>query len=293
MSEHLHFLARLDLAPDADARAIRRAYARELKLIDQETDAAGFQSLREAYDEALFWESRRAAAPQPETESAPQHVQQQVPQQEMQEMQAMAAAVFEHFRQRCAALVAGRATQSDVPWQQILRASMEDQRLVNIVARELFEQLVADWLAQGWQPGNEALFPAATKVFNWNDDRRRVQALGRAGHLLDTAINEYQIFISQDDDELLKLVKRLRQPKPPSTREMVRQAAALHVLTSRFPTWLRLVVSADHVIRWRDMERALPGWRRKLTYTGWGHRTYKPRPQPTAHRWGRAPRHRP
>ena len=296
MSKHLHFLARLDLAPDADARAIRRAYARELKLIDQETDAAGFQSLREAYDAALSWESRRGEMPEEQAEPAATIVEDdasdapppdQAPQQALQqEMHALAAAVFEHFRQRCAALVAGRATQSDVPWRQILHASLEDQRLVNIVARELFEQLVADWLVQGWQPGNEALFPAATKVFHWSDDRRRVQALGRAGHVLDAAIDEYEIFVTQDDDELLQLVKRLRQPKRPSAREIALNAAAMEMLVSRFPTWLGLVVSAEHVLRWRDMERALPGWRRKLTFAGWGRRIYNAGPQQSGASWG-------
>ncbi|WP_167094349.1 TonB C-terminal domain-containing protein [Massilia frigida] len=49
------FLARLGLDRSADERAIRRAYARQLKQINQETESDRFQILRSDYESALAW----------------------------------------------------------------------------------------------------------------------------------------------------------------------------------------------------------------------------------------------
>jgi hypothetical protein len=63
MSRALH---ELGLGPDADERAVKRAYAARLKTTRPDTDPEGFQSLNAAYQAALAWvRSRSNVAPTP------------------------------------------------------------------------------------------------------------------------------------------------------------------------------------------------------------------------------------
>ncbi len=54
----LHALRFLGLGPDADERAIKRAYAARLKTTRPDEDPEGFQRLNEAYQAALAWRQR-------------------------------------------------------------------------------------------------------------------------------------------------------------------------------------------------------------------------------------------
>ncbi|HWW68882.1 MAG TPA: tetratricopeptide repeat protein, partial [Duganella sp.] len=109
------------------------------------------------------------------------------------------------------------------------------------------------------------------KTFDWAGDRRRVFSLGRSGAMLDAAIDERATFDLQPDaqrEQQRRLIERLRDSKPPGTRELVRNSATLETLIARFPTWLALVTSVDNIVRWREKNDKLPSWRRKLTFTG-------------------------
>jgi tetratricopeptide (TPR) repeat protein len=280
------YLQRLSISADADERSIRRAYARELKAIDQEADPAGFQTLREAYDEALYWVRYRASefhgelaeqTAQPDLEpraatTPPADEDMPAQQQFADDQEAMAGALFAEFLERSGRISDERPAIEDAAWKRELRHSLADPRLISIVARDNFEHHVAHLLAEGWRPGHDALLVAATAVFDWDNDRRRVAGLGPAGWTLDRALEQRAMFDLQEEaarERQQSLITRLREEREPTTRELVLQSPTLETLVARFPEWLALVASVPRIVNWRERNAQVPAWRRALTFKGW------------------------
>lgn len=283
------YLERLGLDQEADERAIRRAYARELKQIDQEAEPAAFQSLREAYEAALGWAQWRKEEAQDnitaaQQEAVPGAAAEAMPSAEAQAPEPppyadQANAAFAAFLQHIAAPEAARATSTF--WLAQLERSLDE--LFSIDARELFEYHIATLLTQGrgpgpgpgqgWQPGHEMLLVAATATFHWKEDRRRLYRLGMAGALLDRALEEHAMFSLQKETaraQQSKLITRLRDPRPPSTGELIGTQATLAWLQANYSAWLSIITNLEAIPRWRQAYDAVPGWRRKLSPAGWG-----------------------
>jgi tetratricopeptide (TPR) repeat protein len=177
---------------------------------------------------------------------------------------ALAQQVFAGFALQCATLDDAHGASS---WERELRAGLADARLIDVAARQAFQQRIADLLAQGWRPGHHLLLSAASKVFEWGTDGRRVSALGAAGHTLRVA-NEQRALLDQQPDAVRaaqqRLIARLRDATPPATKELIDLMPTLATVEARFPAWLALTVDADNVARWHQLDQSLPSWRRMV-----------------------------
>jgi protein TonB len=268
MAASAEFLARLGLEEGADERQVRRAYARELKLIDQERDLEGFQHLRACYEAALAWIAHRVAyaepAPPPaqaqrdepvaQADAAPAAAEQQV------NPAVLADGVFAEFRARMAALAAqpermGREESTlAAPWTAALRDALADPRLLHLYARVIFEHRIAALLADGWQAGHHLLLPAAVEIFGWDQDRHALERLGHAGQLIDEALEQHALFLSQDilaRTQQREVLSLLRQGGEPDERTVRGYAASLVTLTNHFPVLVGIVAPREAAVAWR------------------------------------------
>lgn len=293
------------MEPDADERAVRRAYARKLKELDQALEPEKFQALRQAYEWALQRQMDRAVpsstaqeseAPAPAPAPAPPDSAMEadgsedgeaapdldtlrhVPSQRheaidaLQRSTAMAQDVLDECLHGTASLMGADEAEKQ------LRKALARPELLNLEARLIFESTLASVLAKGWQPGHEHLFMAAIDVLGWREQRTALKALGHAAGMIDQAIEELEMLEAQawrNRAEQQELIRLLRQPGQPSTRQLLHFHRRLKRLEQQYPHLLTVITHKAHIGRWQHWHQQIPHWRRHI-----GPRSYSP-PQAT------------
>ena len=288
MRDSTPFLTRLDLDASADARAIRRAYARELKLIDQQSDPAGFQVLRLAYETALRW-SERPAGDEPEQEDEPPFVA-SAPHGTSEPVQAPAPlprdpsaidaeAAFAAFTVAIVPLRAGQP--GDGAWDAALQRTLGRGILLNLEARTGFEAHIVRLLLDGWKGGNEHLFAAAAKAFGWEADRQHLQLFGYHGAVLNRAIDEQQMFDARDEPDRSnqrRVLRQLRAGAVPEPLPMRRDMVHAERMMERYPSLMPIIADMALLGAWRERYQQAIG---ELPDTA----PPPPAPEPDARNW--------
>jgi hypothetical protein len=217
----LIYLDRLKLDSSADWGAIRRAYARELKLIDQEADPAEFQALREAYEAALRWLEQGT----PELPEATRK-------EESQE----------------GALARLQGLKSEEQARQVL----QELRPMNLVDSEAFETGVAGLLERGWRPGHEHLFPAACEIFYW--DGRQIPAYLSEFGALAGAIEDLKFLRGQPEEvrsSHMRVIHRLGASEIPGLAALARDILVAQLVVRSYPDLMLLTCAHRKVEAWR------------------------------------------
>ncbi|WP_256081531.1 TonB C-terminal domain-containing protein [Massilia sp. YIM B04103] len=287
MRDSFPFLIRLGLRPDADARDIRRAYARELKKIDQVADPAGFQELRQSYEVALSWHAYQQSTPEDgsdNVEAAAQGpVEMAAPMQELElepifpsqpteallppeDPRELADQAFEEFIANIIEQEPHLKSHHAKSYATVLQSSLDSDGLLNLTARIFFEARIVGMFASGSNPGQEALFAAASEVFEWERDRRRIQQFGEAGAMVSQAVDELKLFQSLTPyvmgtyKQLIRTVHAKPNPEGAVNRS---DLMLFHQVVSRFHTWFAVTIDRATLKNWIEASHAesqrLPG----------------------------------
>jgi hypothetical protein len=255
-----YFLERFGLRADADARAIRRAYAHELKRIDQVRAPGEFQFLRECYEAALAWAEPKTRAvdgagtgmqaapvPVPASSSGSDATG--------EDPRALAEAVFERLLHIHARLTEPGLLNDVATWQAEIRQRLADEELLKLSAKDLFEARIAQSLVDDFRDGHFALFLAAIEVFGWQYDVDRLEKFGPAGVAVNAAIDEYAMFHAQYEGELAMqrgCLDRMRRQAAPTLAELMGDVLQFEWIAARFPHFLAMHAPRWKIAQWQE-----------------------------------------
>lgn len=287
MRDTAELFARLQLRPDATEKDVRRAYARELKTIDQEQQAQAFQELRETYDQLLWWvrqqqtpiapapeaDAQDAASPAPATgaSDAKQPEVLTAPLAPSSPTQEAAPPSSEALGREMLDLLVQHLAENKLRDRQavatLLRQYLDDPRLGSVDAATFFEWGVASILAGGWAPGHELLFGPSIECFGWREDRSRLLWFGRPGQIVDAAINELLAFDTQPPEHRAlqkETIRKLRSGQQLPVGELLRELPIAENVVEAFPNWMHVISQPQNLLDWRRSHGEVPAWRKKI-----------------------------
>jgi hypothetical protein len=290
------FLELLELPPHADERAVRRAYAIRVKLIDPALDPAGFARLREAYEAARAWaadEDQEAATPvatsatrataarvAPTTALPPASVPEPVaapPPRSVVELDDVtaedvplrpAAAAISPREQATRLMARFAARIADGTGKDIrleLEACTTELRLQYIDAPGIFEEVLIDHLARALIGKRAAVFGLATGHFHWQEIGH-VAALGPRGAWIEAVESQRMAWSAVAPlvrTGLLTMIEGAEVAGTPLPNRIVTQWYQVREAFGRYPAYLSLYISPARRNEWMSRYEALPAAERQ------------------------------
>jgi hypothetical protein len=264
------FLEVLALPTHADERAVRRAYAMRVKLIDPATDPAAFARLREAYEAARAWVADEdhdvvveQAAPfvsdvvPPLLPASPADREKAAVAEEVNP-QEQAIRLVDRFAARVA-----QGLDDDV--RRELEACTAELRLQYIDAPGIFEDLLIDRLARGLIARRVAVFAHASDIFHWQE-LGHLTALGPKGMWIEAVESQRMAWAALPPlvrASRLALIERAEASKGVLSSQIVRRWVEVRDDLRRFPAYLSLYLTLLRQQEWASCYDALPATERQ------------------------------
>ncbi|HEY4092336.1 MAG TPA: hypothetical protein VGN46_12545 [Luteibacter sp.] len=270
------FLSHLGLDASAGEREVKRAYAQQLKAIDQATDPVAFDRLRQAYEVARGFVADNGQPTAPtaldtgNTPPAPRSEPQQAvdghqpPVQEASHLDTPTTLGRRALDRFCYRVHGG----DDADIARELAASLADLRLQHPGAKAVFEEGLIERLAVGGMRQRAAVFRVAMDQLGWND-LSHFRGLGAGGGAWIEAVERQRHTLSQswDGPRLMVALEAIVRGSP--MHDHLDTWHAANEALSRYPQLMALYLTPEQAAEWARQYTRRP---RAEASAGPGHR---------------------